>query len=340
MINYLKQRVLANKRFRKAIIRTIRQQQLSTFQIDRFPVYGTFQNDKGELLSLYKGLRSFVTPNWEKMFLPEDRNANQSKFDSDIELLEKESKLFFQYFEKALMAYQVSISGKKVLEIGAGNMLLSCMMAKKYPEAEVVSSGLESYYDDLEKGDAINAARKRVMNHFGQNLSYVPDNITESSFPDHSFDVLFSNTVLEHVDDIDACFAEMKRILRPNGIGFHIYNPFFSYNGAHTVCSTDHPWGHCVLTEQEYSRYLEERYPNQKSTSITFFRHDLNKKCLKEFRDSLEKTGFRKSSFLPETNLNLTQLLLPHTLNAAQRNYPDASFEDLLTNSVIIVFQK
>ena len=40
-------------------------------------------------------------------------------------------------------------------------------------------------------------------------------------FRDGYFDLVFSSNVLEHVEDLDACFAEMKRVLTPGGILIH-----------------------------------------------------------------------------------------------------------------------
>lgn len=42
-------------------------------------------------------------------------------------------------------------------------------------------------------------------------------------FPDDSFDHIISNQVLEHVDDLEAVFAEIARTLRPGGTSVHIF---------------------------------------------------------------------------------------------------------------------
>ena len=42
-----------------------------------------------------------------------------------------------------------------------------------------------------------------------------------SSFPDNSFDLVYSSNVLEHVKRIDLCLGEIHRVLRPSGIGIH-----------------------------------------------------------------------------------------------------------------------
>jgi SAM-dependent methyltransferase len=53
-----------------------------------------------------------------------------------------------------------------------------------------------------------------------------PADASETSLLADSVDVVFSNSVLEHVprDMIAACFAEAKRILRPGGVMFHSVN--------------------------------------------------------------------------------------------------------------------
>lgn len=39
--------------------------------------------------------------------------------------------------------------------------------------------------------------------------------------PDASVDIIYSCAVLEHVHDLDLCFAEMTRVLKPDGIMYH-----------------------------------------------------------------------------------------------------------------------
>ncbi len=41
-------------------------------------------------------------------------------------------------------------------------------------------------------------------------------------FPDATFDVVFSSNVLEHVRDINAMMAEIRRVLKPEGVAIHI----------------------------------------------------------------------------------------------------------------------
>src|SRR5258706_4364772 len=49
------------------------------------------------------------------------------------------------------------------------------------------------------------------------NLTFVHEDIMETSFADASFDVVTSMETIEHVEDVAGCLAELKRILRPGG---------------------------------------------------------------------------------------------------------------------------
>lgn len=342
MVNTIKNIILSNKKFRKAIIRAIRTQQINTFKISNFPIYDFFELENGEKISMYKNLRGFVTPDWQKKFQKHIVNGKETNtsFDFDINLAKKEYQLYFNYFEKIILSLNFTTEGKKMLEIGSGNKLLSYLMAEKYKNATFLCSDIDSYYADLDKNEDIIFARKKVEKNFDKKIPFKSDNISSSSFEDNSFDVIFSNTVLEHIADLDNAFKEMKRILKPGGFCFHIYNPFFSYNGAHTICSIDHPWGHCILKENEYNKLVDIFYPEYADVSKSFFKHDLNKKSLNEFKKSIEKAEFKSYIFIPETNLNLMQMLLPDTLKRTLELYPTANLEDLLTSSVIVVLQQ
>jgi SAM-dependent methyltransferase len=54
-------------------------------------------------------------------------------------------------------------------------------------------------------------------------LNVAPTNPYRMPFADASFDHIISTQVLEHVDDLDAVFAEIARTLRPGGTSVHIF---------------------------------------------------------------------------------------------------------------------
>jgi ubiquinone/menaquinone biosynthesis C-methylase UbiE len=51
------------------------------------------------------------------------------------------------------------------------------------------------------------------------------DQIYRIPFDDNEFDFLFSNSVLEHVQDLDSALSEMYRVLKPGGASLHLFPP-------------------------------------------------------------------------------------------------------------------
>ncbi|HTR55394.1 MAG TPA: methyltransferase domain-containing protein [Kofleriaceae bacterium] len=86
-------------------------------------------------------------------------------------------------------------------------------------EADVASQQL-ALVDALARGASVAAATGGVVDY------HAPADAAATALPDESVDVVFSNSVLEHVpgDVIEACLAEAMRILRPGGIVFHSVN--------------------------------------------------------------------------------------------------------------------
>jgi len=73
---------------------------------------------------------------------------------------------------------------------------------------------------------------------------------TELSFEDHSFDVVLSFDVFEHVDDPCTALREARRVLRPGGVGFLSIHPFTAWDGGHDprwyVGRGPPPWAHLM----------------------------------------------------------------------------------------------
>lgn len=90
----------------------------------------------------------------------------------------------------------------KVLEIGSGDGFQIPYLRQF---GDVVVS-------DIYVSDDVNA-----MN----DVDFVRCSITEAPFPDESFDLIFSNHVIEHIEDLETGFDEMRRIGKPGCIYAH-----------------------------------------------------------------------------------------------------------------------
>jgi len=87
------------------------------------------------------------------------------------------------------------------------------------PEAEVAAQQV-AVAAALRGGASITAATGGVIEY------RAPADASKTALPAESLDVVFSNSVLEHVpgEVIEACLAEARRILRPVAVVFHSVN--------------------------------------------------------------------------------------------------------------------
>ncbi|MDQ3935601.1 MAG: methyltransferase domain-containing protein [Actinomycetota bacterium] len=96
----------------------------------------------------------------------------------------------------------------RALEIGAGTGYFTLNMLR----AGMIDSGVAS---DVSLGmlhELEDSARR-----LGVPVETVQCGADELPFPDASFDLVFGHAVLHHLPDLDASFAEFRRVLRPGG---------------------------------------------------------------------------------------------------------------------------
>lgn len=122
--------------------------------------------------------------------------------------------------EASRIASDISIEPESILEIGCWAGQKTLALAKRFPNAQVV--GLEpdasAWRMATETLAEQNAPNVRFVQGFGESLP----------FPDGSFDLIVSHTVIEHVQDVDQCIDEMSRVLRPGGV-LHLEGPNYTW---------------------------------------------------------------------------------------------------------------
>lgn len=112
------------------------------------------------------------------------------------------------------------LAGQRVLEIGCGT-------GKNTPALRGADRvvGLDLSEAMLER------ARRRLESGDGAPVEFVRHDLTRGlPFPDGSFEVVTSNLVLEHVEDLGPVLREVARVLTPGGLAllveFHPYRQF------------------------------------------------------------------------------------------------------------------
>lgn len=98
--------------------------------------------------------------------------------------------------------------GERVLDLGSGSGH-DALRAADLVGAEGRVDGIDRTPSMIERAERAAAGR--------ENVHFTHGDITKLPFPDASFDVVLTNCVVNLVDDKPAVFAEVKRVLAPNG---------------------------------------------------------------------------------------------------------------------------
>ena len=94
------------------------------------------------------------------------------------------------------------------LEIGAGTGYFTLNLLRAGLVERAVATDISQGMLDALQGTAA---------RFGLGVETARCEAAELPFPDHSFDLVFGHAVLHHLPDLDAAFAEFRRVLRPGG---------------------------------------------------------------------------------------------------------------------------
>lgn len=152
---------------------------------------------------------------------------------------------------------------------------------------------------------------------------------------------------IEHFNDWDKLFLKLKSCLKKGGIIIFKHRSFFSYLGAHRYASIGIPWGHVILNEKEYKRYIKEFHYNRKDKMIDFFYNGLNypRSTIGDLLKYATKHNFKLKLITTEpTHYNEKSTKFIHDIKnfwaIIKKNYPTVSNDEVLSGMYHIVLEK
>ena len=152
---------------------------------------------------------------------------------------------------------------------------------------------------------------------------------------------------IEHFNDWNVLFKKLKLSLNKNGIVIFKHRSFFSYLGAHRYASIGIPWGHVILNEKEYKRFVETFHQSRKKEMINFFYHGLNypRSTVGDLIKFATKNDFKLKLILcepPRYNEKSSKYIndIKNFWQIIRKNYPKVSNEEVLSGMYHIVLEK
>jgi SAM-dependent methyltransferase len=123
---------------------------------------------------------------------------------------------------------EIPLAGKKLLEIGSGFGVTLAVMLKQFDvDAYGIEPASEGFAASYECGRQVLSANcldpSRLIDAVGESIP----------FPDGTFDIVYSNNVLEHTADPAKVLSEAVRVLKPGGKLFIEVPNYLAYFEGH-----------------------------------------------------------------------------------------------------------
>ncbi len=282
-----------------------------------------------------------------------------------------------------LAACGVDLAGKRLLDIGTGNALIPRLMLQfsdldaavgtdPFLSGEHTTSWQAHDEDDalLEMRDLIVSHSPEALEyaHYQQLLGYEHHSQIPARYPyrkqpaknyrfakigahdlaelDERFDVFYVKAI-DHIPDWEGIFAAVVASATDDAVFCIKHFSFFSYLGPHRYATTNIPWGHLLLNDDEYRRFAREFHSHRADQMIDFYFNGLAypRTPLSELVKMAHRHGFLPQVIINEPLRNLTEF--HHLSNQVdgfwemvRENHPELSAEEMFSGRYHIVFRR
>lgn len=224
-----------------------------------------------------------------------------------------------------------------ILGVGTGNDIESWLI---YHPKKIICVDLFSYrkaWDELRKNFS-GKYKTEIVFHQGliENMSFLDSN---------SIDIVASDAVFEHLQNINDCLLEIKRVLKKGGVLYSTFGPlWFSFGGDH-ISGNDNiknGYNHLTLNKNDYKSYLDSfgKYNHDENDGRTWIENNLFSYLkTEEYLEILNKHKFKKNYLIlilePKAYI-FRKMFKPVFENLSNSH----SIENLLITGVSIIYEK
>lgn len=238
------------------------------------------------------------------------------------------------------------LDNSRILEIGCGDGLNTALIGRQGAKRAV---GIDL---DLrvgrggERGEAVRRLMTEIVKkmNVGEDYNRWLDNIpvelsimnaTRMDFPDDSFDLAISRSVLEHIHPIEDLFPEIARVVRPGGMVYHEIDPFFWIRGCHKRGLVDIPWAHARLTLDDFRRFVAETEGEGMADKRLERLTTLNRLTIRDWRSLISNDAFEIAEWTESTS-TFAQEVYNEYPDVSATLLPGVEPGDLLTNRIAV----
>lgn len=167
-----------------------------------------------------------------------------------------------------------------------------------------------------------------------------PADARSLAYPDEHFDVVVSSSAFEHIHNLDAALAEIRRVLKRGGFLFSHWGPIWSTSYGHHLWLRHEdriynyhnvilpPWCHLLMAPRELGEYLEGRYPDvlrKKIVEYVYHSSEQNQLWFDDYEKIIDASGFEVLLFKgydTEDGKRYAELVTPSLLEQLRERFP------------------
>jgi SAM-dependent methyltransferase len=189
----------------------------------------------------------------------------------------------------------VELAGKTVADVGSGDGIIDYGVFVKGKPAKLVGYDVRPVdVDGLRRTLAANGIDDELPS--ADVFSFAESGVDHVPAPDDYFDVVFSWSVFEHVDQPIRMLREIRRVLKPDGYLFLQLWPFFgSQHGGHLWQNVEEPYAHLLRSPFELNDYLRGKGATDPSRPADDEFRSLNRITVDGLQRAMLASGLRIS---------------------------------------------
>jgi hypothetical protein len=276
-----------------------------------------------------------------------------------------------------------TLKGKKLLDIGTGNGMIprlvlhysdveSAVGIDPFLDGEHLSSWQVHDHGELFKqlagfidGHAAGGFRCESYAHLAGHMDYSirpapvdvrPQGQKKFRFEkigahdlgqlNETFDIFYAKAI-DHIPDWPGIFKACAAAANDDALIVIKHFSFFSYLGPHRYATTNIPWGHLLLTDEEYRRFAREFHSDRAEAMIDFYFRGLAypRNTMHQMVMMAAEHGFSMQAIINEPSRSVQKLLplaseVPDFWSIVKHNHPTVTSEEMLSGRYHILFRK
>lgn len=201
------------------------------------------------------------------------------------------SRAQYEWAKKALQLYSpyVDLKGKDMLDAGCGPGGKTIFFSEQ---------GVRSITGIDIDPERIELAKKFAQQKGATTIQLREANLAELPFEEDSFDIIFLNDVVEHIQRpiLKKALQECKRVIRPGGKICLEFPPWTAIDAAHLYDYIHIPWCQVFFSDRTLMNVLRRLTPDdQPITKMSYEQHylELNKITYGEFKKFAQELDFK-----------------------------------------------